>query len=92
MIMPESDEDSCVQFMERLRVKVVDHQFRNRFTDERHTITVSAGGGIFPTDARRGDRLIYCADMALLEAKKAGKNLSRMFSQLNPESNSQIKE
>ena len=92
VIMPESDQDSCVQFMERLRVKVVDHQFRNRFSDERHTITVSAGGGIFPTDARRGDRLIYCADMALLEAKKAGKNVSRMFSQLNPETNSQVKE
>jgi diguanylate cyclase (GGDEF)-like protein len=92
VIMPESDEDSCVQFMERLRVKVVDHRFRNRFTDEKHTITVSAGGGIFPADARRGDRLIYCADMALLEAKKAGKNVSRMFSQLNPESNSKMKE
>lgn len=92
VIMPESDEDSCVRFMERLRVKVADHQFRNRFTDEMHTISVSAGGGIFPTDARRGDRLIYCADMALLEAKKAGKNLSRMFSQLNSESNSLMQE
>jgi diguanylate cyclase (GGDEF)-like protein len=92
VIMPESDEISCVQFMERLRLKVADHEFRNRFSDERHTTTVSAGGGIFPADARRVDRLIYCADMALLEAKRQGKNVCRMFSQLRSEPESGVQQ
>jgi diguanylate cyclase (GGDEF)-like protein len=86
VIMPESDEESCSGFMERLRLKVANHQFRSRFSNEIQTITVSAGGGIFPADARRCDRLIYCADMALLEAKRAGKNACRMFNQLRSQS------
>jgi diguanylate cyclase (GGDEF)-like protein len=72
VIMPESDEDSCRQFMERLRREVSAHEFRSRFVDKKHKIAISAGG----------DRLIYCADMALLEAKKSGRNACRMFSKL----------
>ncbi|MBU2625244.1 MAG: GGDEF domain-containing protein [candidate division Zixibacteria bacterium] len=84
VIMPESDEDSCQQFMERLRGEVSSHEFRSRFIDKKHDIAVSAGGAIFPSDSERADRLIYCADMALLEAKKSGKNVCRMFSRLSP--------
>ena len=82
VIMPESDRDSCAQFMERLRLKVAGHAFKSRFSDRTHTILLSAGGAIFPDNARRSDRLIYCADMALLEAKKAGRNRCRMFADL----------
>lgn len=88
VIMPESDNGSCEQFMERLRVKVAEHKFRNRFRDAQHSVTVSAGAGVFPTDARRSDRLIYCADMALLAAKKAGKNVCRMYRGLDKGQNS----
>jgi diguanylate cyclase (GGDEF)-like protein len=82
VIMPESDENSCRQFMERLRAEVCSHEFRSRFVDKKHKIAISAGGAIFPSDAERADRLIYCADMALLEAKKSGRNACRMFSRL----------
>jgi len=40
---------------------------------------VSLGGAIYPNDAQRIDRLIYCADMALLQAKFSGRNKSFMF-------------
>jgi diguanylate cyclase (GGDEF)-like protein len=83
VIMPESDESSCSQFMERLRTTVAGHEFKGRFTAKTHEILISAGGAIFPENARRSDRLIYCADMALLEAKKAGRNRCRMYSQLD---------
>jgi predicted signal transduction protein with EAL and GGDEF domain len=40
---------------------------------------VSIGGAIYPIDSQTADRLIYCADMALLKAKADGRNRSMMF-------------
>ena len=88
IIMPESGEDSCSHFVERLRVKLTKHIFENRFGDEKLSITLSAGCAIFPSNARRCDRLIYCADMALLEAKKAGRNKCCIYSELKQKSKS----
>ncbi len=79
VIMPESDRKSCRQFMERLRKRVMEHEFTSRFSAGKHTITLSAGGAIYPSDARRVDRLIYCADMALLEAKRSGRNRCMIY-------------
>lgn len=79
IIMPESDAPDCVNFMERLRVIILNEEFKDKFSSELHRITVSLGGAIYPNDAQRIDRLIYCADMALLQAKSTGKNKSFMF-------------
>jgi diguanylate cyclase (GGDEF)-like protein len=79
IIMPETDEASCRSFMERVRKQIADHEFSNRYAERKHRIMLSGGGAIYPSDARRCDRLIYCADMALLDAKKAGRNCSRMY-------------
>ncbi|MGB5107308.1 MAG: GGDEF domain-containing protein [Candidatus Zixiibacteriota bacterium] len=79
IIMPESDVADCVNFMERLRVIILNEEFKDKFSSESHRITVSLGGAIYPNDAQRIDRLIYCADMALLQAKGTGKNKSFMF-------------
>lgn len=79
VIMPEAGSDDCKNFMERMRVKILDHEFKDKFTNDQHRITVSLGGAIYPNDAQRVDRLIYCADMALLEAKGSGRNRAFMF-------------
>jgi diguanylate cyclase (GGDEF)-like protein len=79
IIMPETSADDCLNFMDRMRVGVENHEFRNRFTSEQHRISVSLGGAIYPNDAQRIDRLIYCADMALLQAKSTGRNRAVMF-------------
>jgi diguanylate cyclase (GGDEF)-like protein len=79
VIMPESNRRSCEQFMDRLRRAIAKHVFFGRFSDHEHCITVSAGGSIFPADAIRVDRLIYCADMALLSAKRSGRNRCVMY-------------
>jgi diguanylate cyclase (GGDEF)-like protein len=81
VIMPESDRKSCRQLLERLRKRVMEHEFSSRFSAGKHTITLSAGGAIYPSDARRVDRLIYCADMALLEAKRSGRNRCEMYTE-----------
>ena len=41
-------------------------------------VTISIGLAVFPHDATTKDQLIYAADMALLAAKRAGKNQTRL--------------
>ncbi len=79
VIMPETDREACEQFMERLRVKIMEFEFRDRSNKKSLNISVSLGGAIYPTDATRIDRLIYCADMALLESKKSGRNKVSLY-------------
>jgi diguanylate cyclase (GGDEF)-like protein len=79
IIMPEADSQECLKFMERLRRAISHHPFKDEFLAFDHHITVSVGGAIFPADAKTVDKLIYCADMALLRAKNAGKNKAFLF-------------
>ena len=74
LVMPETGLEACEQFMERLRKKIENHPFRNRFNNQSLGIHISMGGALYPTHAERADRLIYCADMALMEAKQTGRN------------------
>jgi diguanylate cyclase (GGDEF)-like protein len=79
VIMPESDNDECANFMERLRERIMDYPFKDEYLGHEHHITVSLGGAVYPRDAVDAGRLIYCADMALLRAKNEGRNRSVMF-------------
>jgi diguanylate cyclase (GGDEF)-like protein len=81
VIMPESDQDECFKFMERLRKAIMNYSFKDENLKHEHNITVSLGGAIYPHDARTVDRTIYCADMALLKAKSLGRNKSVMYSE-----------
>jgi diguanylate cyclase (GGDEF)-like protein len=93
VIMPESDQEECLKFMERLRKSIMNFPFKSEvihlasaqesggeeYIKQEHNITVSLGGAIYPHDAQSVDRLIYCADMALLKAKSHAKNKSVMY-------------
>jgi len=45
-------------------------------------VTTSVGISLYPDDGNNGDVLISCADLAMYEAKKAGKNSYRFFGAL----------
>ena len=79
VIMPESDQDECFKFMERLRKAIMNYSFKDENLGHAHNITVSLGGAIYPHDAHTVDRIIYCADMALLKAKSLNRNKSVMY-------------
>ncbi len=79
VIMPESDQEECLKFMERLRKNIMNFPFKDEHSNQEHNITVSLGGAIYPHAARSVDRVIYCADMGLLKAKSTGKNRSVMY-------------
>jgi diguanylate cyclase (GGDEF)-like protein len=79
VIMPEADDKECTRFMERLRKSIKDYPFKDEYLEHEHHVTVSLGGAVYPREAADVDRLIYCADMALLRAKSEGRNRSIMF-------------
>jgi len=82
VIMPDTGFANCLIFIDRLRKNIEEHKFTSKLVDEGYNITVSIGGAIYPVDAQAPDRLIYSADMALLQAKSDGRNRSMMFNSL----------
>lgn len=79
VIMPETDSAECRKFMERLRKSIEAFPFKDEYLDHTHHITISLGSAIYPRDAKDSDRLIWCADMALLKAKSEGKNRAMIY-------------
>lgn len=74
MILPDSSKKEALLLGERLR-NVVEREGEHRWQSELLIkLTISAGISTFPEDANVREKLIYCADAALYEAKKAGKN------------------
>jgi len=79
IIMPDTGEANCSTFIERLRLQIADFKFESNLFDRGNSISVSVGGAVYPLHAPAADRLIYCADMALLKAKSLGRNRAVMF-------------
>jgi len=79
IIMPETDQEECLKFIERLRKSIQHHPFVDEFLQMEHHLTVSAGAAIYPQHARTAEKLVYGADMALLNAKNSGKNRTLIY-------------
>jgi len=79
IIMPDTGQNNGLIFIDRLRNEIADFKFKSQNMQEEVSITVSVGCSVFPQHAGTPDRLIYCADMALLKAKSLGRNKAIMF-------------
>lgn len=79
IIMPDTGIGNCDVFIERLRSQIAEYRFESEMLKRGNNISVSVGGAVFPHHAVTPDRLIYCADMALLKAKSLGRNRAIMF-------------
>jgi len=79
IIMPEADKTTCRVFMDRLRHAIAETDFRDKTNGFEGRVTISVGSAIYPHDAETVDRLIYCADMALLRSKALGRNCSTVY-------------
>jgi diguanylate cyclase (GGDEF)-like protein len=79
IIIPDSDVASCGVFIERLRSEIADFRLDSNILKDDNVITVSIGGAVYPRHAATPDRIIYCADMALLRAKAEGRNKAIMY-------------
>ncbi len=79
LIIPEADRDKALLFMERFRVKIASEHAAGEGISSDFKFSVSIGAAVYPEDAEEIDELINAADMALLQAKEEGGNLSRMY-------------
>ena len=69
--------EEAVIVAERIRKRIEEAAFRAY--DESLKITISAGVSIYPSDARSAETLIEHADKALYDAKRAGKNVVKIY-------------
>ncbi|MCM8784080.1 MAG: sensor domain-containing diguanylate cyclase [Candidatus Omnitrophica bacterium] len=79
IILPQISKEDTLKFAERLRNQIELHKFPHEEVQPKQKITVSIGIATFPADASNKDELIYKADMAMLEAKKKGRNRTCLY-------------
>ena len=73
VIMPESETEQAVHMAERLRIQI-ETFMRTHSQSHEQWFTISVGISGFPDHGRDVDALLRRADIALYNAKKAGKN------------------
>jgi diguanylate cyclase (GGDEF)-like protein len=78
-ILPGTTKVEAMKLAERLRDTIEKEINPVASNGDARKITVSLGVSSFPEDAEDKDKLIYCADGALYEAKRAGKNRVRVY-------------
>ncbi len=76
-ILPGTTKAEAVKLAERLRNVIAAQTSREGIMPKK--VTVSIGIASYPEDAEDKDKLIYCADGALYEAKRSGKNQVRAY-------------
>src|SRR3989338_765859 len=73
-VLPGTTKSEALKLAERLR-EVIEKETSNSWqTIMPKKVTVSVGVATFPDDAEDKEKLIFCADGALYEAKRSGKN------------------
>lgn len=77
VLFPETSQSEAINACERIRTRIAEEANPEGV---RGQLTASIGLAAFPEDASTADRLIYKADMALLIAKRSGKNQIRLAS------------
>lgn len=77
IVIPQvSDQETAERVAEKLIFSIAEpYQFGNH----RIAVTASIGISMFPRDARDRETLMKCADIALYEAKNAGRNRAVFF-------------
>ena len=74
IILPQTTKEDARNIAQRLRDKVLGHQFRNQEVQPKKAFTLSCGLATFPRDGHDKNTLIKNADVALYKAKQTGKD------------------
>lgn len=73
VLMPDADTSDCSHFAERLLSMLTAQRFTLDESGQQAQLSISMGAAVFPVHATEHERLIWCADMSLLEAKHRGR-------------------
>lgn len=80
LIMPNAPRHMVPTIAERIRKQIAELEYSPRQGRTR-SITASLGCAVYPDDGADAAALLKAADLALFEAKRAGRNRSVMFEQ-----------
>jgi diguanylate cyclase (GGDEF)-like protein len=69
-----SAKETSLRLAEDLRQKVAAHRFPDGIYQPGGALSVSCGVSCFPDDSRKAENLIRCAEAAVTEAKRKGRN------------------
>ena len=69
-----SAKETSLRLADELRQKVAAHRFPEGIHQPGGALTVSCGVSSFPDDSRKAENLIRCAEAAVTEAKRKGRN------------------
>ncbi|HEY9097974.1 MAG TPA: EAL domain-containing protein [Thiobacillus sp.] len=78
LLVPNAKEEEVIQLAERVVRAVAAIPFR--FEGQNLRLTTSVGIALYPSQAADSDELVAHADMAMYQAKQAGKNTWRVYS------------
>ncbi len=78
-VLPGTTKEEAMKMAERLREAIEKGTDEIRNDVPRRKVTVSVGVASYPDDAEEQQKLVYCADGALYEAKRLGKNRVRSY-------------
>ncbi|HET9482182.1 MAG TPA: sensor domain-containing diguanylate cyclase [Candidatus Polarisedimenticolia bacterium] len=74
VLLPGTDKQGAMTAAEKIRKAIESCPFPNESSQPLGKVTISGGVATFPFDARSTADLIRCADQALYEGKRAGRN------------------
>jgi len=74
ILLPETPPERALDIAERIRRAVEARSFRVETSPEPIRATISVGVAGFPLHARDANELVHCADVAVYDAKLAGRN------------------
>ena len=74
LAMPDTGKQDAFHAAERIRVLIEDYAFPLQESQPGGNLTVSGGVATWPRDSDEVERLIGCADEALYQAKRGGRN------------------
>jgi len=75
VLMPDTDKEGAVVYGEKIRKVIESYPFRHREKQPLGYLSVSGGVASFPFDASSIEAVIRCADEALYESKRSGRNM-----------------
>jgi diguanylate cyclase (GGDEF)-like protein len=75
VLMPDTDKNGAVIYAEKIRKIIENYPFKHREKQPLGYISVSGGVASFPLDGSSIEAVIRCADEALYESKRSGRNM-----------------
>ncbi len=81
VVLVDTPKLTAAQVAERLREQVSEFPFAHSASQPGGKLTISIGVASFPDDASDSDKLVRCADSALYEAKRGGRDCVVLSSQ-----------